>query len=117
MKELPVYKVQKRSEKGKSKSRTLHRSLIFPLLQKECDSQGELGVEVTGMQPEEEYWLADEVATYEGPTARSRSKRQALTKANLLLSDHFDNHKTHPGPLTMGTRIWRRLESLLRWIE
>ena len=39
---------------------------------------------------------------YEGSTTRSRSKRQALAKANLLLSDHFDDGKTHPGPLTMA---------------
>ena len=55
IKELPMYKVQKRSEEGRSKTRKLHRNLLFPLLQKECDSQGEADVEVMDIEPKEKY--------------------------------------------------------------
>ena len=63
----------------------MHRNLLFPLLQNECDSQGEEDVNVMDTDPEEDYWLADEQSEYEGPTMRSRSKRQVLAKVNLLM--------------------------------
>ena len=74
-----------------TKTRTLHRNLLFPLaLKNESDEMQQNLEEKNNLTSTNKH-----TSKYEGPITRSRTKRVEdafLLKANILMSKHFNNN-------------------------